>query len=144
MSYTEALEAAGARVEKFQKFGSYQGYWLALVGFQGRKLWVHCRFGSYSGCDAFEAYAPRKCQEHRYCSSSEKPGQCTACDSAKVEYETRLATFGLQHLTAGEMNDAEAIKMARDYCYGEGTEIEAFVRRNAIDTVAMASIAEVD
>lgn len=35
MSYQEALEAAGAQVELFTEFGSYQGTWIARVNYQG-------------------------------------------------------------------------------------------------------------
>jgi hypothetical protein len=54
-SYQAALEAAGAEVEEFKEFGSYQGDWWARVSFGGRRGWVTGSYSSYSGCDAFEA-----------------------------------------------------------------------------------------
>lgn len=55
MGYREALEAAGAKVEAFEEFGSYQGDWIAKVEINGKRGWVHDYYGSCSGCDAFEA-----------------------------------------------------------------------------------------
>ena len=55
MSYKQALEAAGAKVNAFKGFGSYQGEWYALVDVGGRIGWIRGYYGSCSGCDAFEA-----------------------------------------------------------------------------------------
>lgn len=55
MSYSEAMEAAGAEVLEYESFGSYQGDWWALVRYQGQVGWVSGDFGSCSGCDAFDA-----------------------------------------------------------------------------------------
>lgn len=59
--YALALTAAGAKVLKFECFGSYQGDWLAKVIYKGKEGWVRGAYGSCSGCDAFEAeidYSP--------------------------------------------------------------------------------------
>ena len=55
MSYQESLEAAGARVLDFAHFGDWQGSWVALVEYQGRRGWVRGYFGSCDYCDAFQA-----------------------------------------------------------------------------------------
>lgn len=55
MSYKLCLEKAGAKVHKFESFGSYQGEWWALVTFNGETGWINGSYGSCSGCDAFEA-----------------------------------------------------------------------------------------
>jgi len=49
------MEAAGAVVEIFEEFGSYQGEWWAKVSYGGKIGWVNGSYGSCSGCDAFEA-----------------------------------------------------------------------------------------
>jgi len=54
ISYQGALEAAGAKVLAFSKFGDYQGTWWAKVAFEGKVGWVTGSFGSCSGCDAIE------------------------------------------------------------------------------------------
>ena len=57
MSYTVALEAAGATVRAYQEFGSYQGDWWARVVLpDGREGWVTSSYGSCSGCDALESF----------------------------------------------------------------------------------------
>jgi hypothetical protein len=55
MSYQRALEAAGARILRFQYFGSYQGDWFALVEYNNKKQVIHGYFGSCTICDAFQA-----------------------------------------------------------------------------------------
>ena len=53
--YDDCLEAAGADVLDFERFGSYQGEWWALVRCAGALGFVSGGFGSCSGCDAIEA-----------------------------------------------------------------------------------------
>lgn len=53
-SYEGALEAAGAVVEEFKFFGSYQGNWWARVVYEGQRGWVRGSYGSCSGCDALQ------------------------------------------------------------------------------------------
>lgn len=55
MTYKSCLEAAGARVIDFAKFGDYQGSWYALVVWRGKTFWVHDYYGSCSGCDPLYA-----------------------------------------------------------------------------------------
>ena len=55
MSYQSALEAAGAKILRFEQFGSYQGEWVALVEYKGETGWVMGSYGSCSECDAFES-----------------------------------------------------------------------------------------
>jgi len=54
MSYTLALEKAGATVLAYEAFGDYQGHWYAVVEYEGRRFMVSGYYGSCSGCDAFE------------------------------------------------------------------------------------------
>lgn len=56
MSYTEALEAAGATVLDYTMYGSYQGAWMAHVKLPtGVKGFIIDYYGSCSGCDSFES-----------------------------------------------------------------------------------------
>jgi len=55
VTYSTALEKAGAEVLAYGEFGSYQGDWLAKVRYQGREFWIHDYYGSCSGCDALQA-----------------------------------------------------------------------------------------
>lgn len=80
MSYKSALEAAGAVVQEFQHFGSYQGDWYARVVYKGEEGWVAGSFGSCSHCDAFE-------NEFGY------PNH----DGS--DYDQRLASFGESYLS---------------------------------------------
>lgn len=52
MGYRQALEAAGAEIEEYKEFGSYQGTWFAVLT-NGNI--VEGAYGSCSGCDAFES-----------------------------------------------------------------------------------------
>jgi len=56
MSYMTALEAAGAKVLRYQYFGDYQGTILAEVEYEGKNGWVTIYYGSCSHCDAYEAF----------------------------------------------------------------------------------------
>ena len=53
--YQKALEAAGAYVLVFESFGDWQGSWVALVIYEGKRGWVQGAFGSCSYCDAFQS-----------------------------------------------------------------------------------------
>jgi hypothetical protein len=53
--YPKALAAAGAVIHAHERFGDYQGTWLALVTYGRETGWIKANFGSCSGCDAFEA-----------------------------------------------------------------------------------------
>lgn len=101
MGYIGALEAAGAVVLADSHFGSYQGDWLALVDYKGKRGFVHGGYGSCSGCDAFEAefgYSDNGCDEHRYNPQSE----CAECKAETDSYNARLAEFGRGYLECGD------------------------------------------
>ena len=55
MSYRDSLEAAGAEVLQFAKFGDYSGQWFAKVRYNGEAGWIQDWYGSCSYCDAFQA-----------------------------------------------------------------------------------------
>ena len=95
MSYQEALEAAGATVLAYAKFGSYQGDWLARLP----NGYVSGSYGSCSGCDAFEGefgYWRGQCNEHEY--DFEDHADCEACAARKADYSKRLTAFGQSYL----------------------------------------------
>lgn len=92
MGYQEALEAAGAIVLDFTKFGSYQGDWWAVVDYQGKRGWVNGSYGSCSGCDAFESEFGWHDEDN----------------------QEKLAAFGKNYLDS-LMNQDEAIKEASRY-----------------------------
>lgn len=106
MGYSEALEAAGAKIIAFQEFGSYQGDWFAFVEYQGKCGWVQGSYGSCSGCDAFESefsYTPISCSEHEY---EDKSGlDCSDCESVLADYKKRLAEFGASYLDGFQNQD---------------------------------------
>ena len=81
MSYIDALKAAGAKVEDFREFGSYQGTWFALVTFRRKVGFVSGSYGSCSGCDAFQ-------------------GEFGFQDTSDAGYQWRLKKFGLSYLEA--------------------------------------------
>jgi hypothetical protein len=99
MSYKQALEAAGANVLAYERFGSYRGDWLAKVTYKDETFYVAGEYGSCSGCDSFEAKfecGGAECEEHRYEGSKE---DCAGCLAAREDYQTRLVDFGLSYLT---------------------------------------------
>ena len=55
MGYRDSLEAAGAEVLQFAKFGDYSGEWFAKVRYNGETGWIQDWYGSCSYCDAFQA-----------------------------------------------------------------------------------------
>lgn len=109
MSYTQALEAAGAKVLAEGSFGSYQGDWIALVEYKGERGFVSGSYGSCSGCDAFEAefgYSDDWCGEHSY----NRVDDCEACADVRENYRIRLEDFGRKY-----MDDADGNAMLDDY-----------------------------
>lgn len=52
--YHFCLEFAGIKVLAFEKFGSYQGDWLALVKVNNKLGFIKDHYGSCDGCDAFQ------------------------------------------------------------------------------------------
>ena len=57
MSYMGALEAAGAKVIRYEYFGDYQGTILAEVEYEGRRGYVEISYGSCDHCDAYQAFS---------------------------------------------------------------------------------------
>lgn len=134
MGYCEAMEAAGAEVLAYQEFGSYQGDWWAKVSFEGSTFWVHGAYGSCSGCDAFQAefnYCDEACEEHRY--DYPPPDNCTKCEAAKADHQSRLAAFGLSYLTGNEHTQAEAEKENEPSDWDPHEEELTFLKNNAIE-----------
>lgn len=99
MGYSEALHAAGATVHAYNQFGSYQGDWWAKVTLpDGRQGFINGRYGSCSGCDAFESeigYSSEQCDTHSY--GPEQP-ECAECQQAKAAAAEKLAKFGAGYL----------------------------------------------
>ena len=56
MSYMGALEAAGAKVIRYEYFGDYQGTILAEVEYEDRRGYVEISYGSCSHCDSYQAF----------------------------------------------------------------------------------------
>lgn len=52
--YDELLKVAGCKVIAYERFGSYQGDWIAKVEYEGKIGFIHDYYGSCSGCDALE------------------------------------------------------------------------------------------
>lgn len=92
MSYEEALEAAGAEIIAFEKFGSYQGDWWCLCKYENEIGWVTGSFGSCSGCDAFEQ-------------------EFNCDDEMDSRYPKKLAEFGKNYLEP-LLTQEQALKQA--------------------------------
>lgn len=110
MGYSEALEAAGAKVLEYKQFGSYQGDWLAFVEYNGEKGIAQGSYGSCSGCDAFEAefsyYDQEPTEENgKYYKGgwADPDDECTKeeYDKIKAAYQQKLSDFGLHYLSPG-------------------------------------------
>ena len=56
MSYMGALEAAGAKVIRYEYFGAYQGTILAEVEYEGKHGYVEISYGTCDHCDAYQAF----------------------------------------------------------------------------------------
>lgn len=103
MSYSDALEAAGAIIEAFEEFGSYQGDWWAKVTYNGETGYVNGSYGSCSGCDAFEAEFgwPSeyfKCSEHQHDYTPQIEHICIDCIKQRNSFNARLVDFGKPYL----------------------------------------------
>lgn len=57
MSYIKAIEAAGAKVEAVEHFGSYQGDLIAKVRVGRKRGFIAIGYGSCSVCDAWEHFS---------------------------------------------------------------------------------------
>lgn len=91
--YTYALTKAGATLLDCNEFGSYQGDWWALVEYRGVTGWVHGRYGSCTGCDAFKS-------EFGYSSAENDP-----------EYDKKIIAFGKSYLDS-IMSQSQAVAEA--------------------------------
>lgn len=121
MSYQEALEAAGAKVQAYKEFGSYQGDWWAKIG---EDIFVHGSFGSCSGCDAFQSEIGDYVE-----SCDDKNGHwgyvdpnCEDCKIAVSTYKEKLIAFGQRYLE-DQMSRSEAVElMSRDLAWDHDAE----------------------
>lgn len=134
MSYKMALEAAGAEVLEFQRFGSYQGDWWAKVKYENETFWVWGSFGSCSYCDGFErefGYNNHgECDEHPY----DFQESCDACKLKAEDYQNRLKDFGKTYLECG-YSQAEAEENAsRNFDWDSDAEyMVKFIKEHAIE-----------
>lgn len=117
MSYQEALEAAGANVELFETFGSYQGEWIAKIG---PNEYVMGTYGSCSGCDAFESEfgwdRDGHCEKHCYEYGTNVHETCSNCIEGAKLYQQRLADFGKTYLDTSYTKE-ELLKQFEDRGY---------------------------
>lgn len=120
MSYQECLEKAGATILAFEKFGSYQGEWWAKVILpDGRRGWIGGRYGSCSGCDAFESEIG-----------------CGTWNDEAMEYEPisdeRLADFGRRYFDCLK-SQSEALEEASENIEWDidAENMVSFLRDNA-------------
>lgn len=136
MGYYEALEAAGANVLEFERFGDYQGSWWAKVVYNSNTFWVKGSYGSCSGCDAFQAefdyHDCERCKEHRYTWNDEITNNCEDCKNALKVYNQHLAEFGMGYLVGGEHTQEEAEKSAAEYDWSDDKEALAFIKSHVI------------
>lgn len=86
--YDDLLRWHGAAVLAYQKFGSYQGDWYALVEWEGRRFWIHDYYGSCSGCDALES----ETGYHYHYSYKKYPNPCPEC--GKIEHNFHALARG--------------------------------------------------
>ena len=117
MGYRQALEAAGATVHSFERFGSYQGDWWASVTYKGITGYVRGSYGSCSGCDAFESeftsvlhYHGEKPVWGGYTLNEEYLEDCEECTNTK----DRLVIFGQKYLD-GIMDKQTALDKAGEH-----------------------------
>ena len=110
MGYELTLRKAGADVLAFQKFGSYQGTWLAFVIYNGEKGIVQGCYGSCSGCDSYQATFDYDSEPAIEDGVFYKSGRCWDEDDvctekeyrmALVNYQQKLANFGAEYLNTG-------------------------------------------
>lgn len=55
MGYKSALEAAGAKVQDYQRFGDWHGSWYAKVEYEGETRLIGGAYGSCTYCDPYES-----------------------------------------------------------------------------------------
>lgn len=104
MGYSEALQAAGAKVIEYREFGSYQGSWGAVIDYAGEKKLVIGSYGSCSGCDSFQASfsyseVPTEKDGKYYRDSwTDDEIEREEYDTLKKQYDTKLSDFGSHYL----------------------------------------------
>lgn len=136
MGYANSLEAAGATVHEFKRFGSYQGDWWAKVTIpEGATGWIHGSYGSCSGCDAFVAEMGYESHDHPgndYVSTSGSEDWDVANCSTCAEYQKRVADFGRRYLDE-VLTQAEAVTKAEENLEWDmdATEMVEWLRANA-------------
>lgn len=132
MGYADALEAAGAVVHDYARFGDYQGTWIAKVTYNNTTGYVFGSYGSCSGCDSFQAefdYVNRQCDEHQW-DFDGKP-DCEACKEAKARYDAALSAFGASYLTGEDFTQTEAENYAKGLIeWGDGAEMLEWLKRH--------------
>lgn len=133
MSYTSAMEAAGAVIHEEESFGSYQGDWLACITYEGRMGIVHGSYGSCSGCDAFEAefgYSEPACPSHTY--TYPRPEDCTDCKQAEAANQQKLAAFGREYaesmMTPDELQSYEVTLAEQTQWDSDAPGMQRFVK----------------
>jgi hypothetical protein len=136
MSYKLALEAAGATVFAFERFGSYQGDWLAKVEYNGRRGWVKDYYGSCSGCDAFQAefgYADDYEEENGKFLINRREVTKEEYDAEYTPYRLRLIQFGDRYLmNIISQQEVEKYVAENSEWDLEADEMMKFVKKNSI------------
>lgn len=110
MGYTQALEAAGAKLIDYDSFGDLQGTWLALVDYNGQRVWIRGGYGSCSACDAFKAAFSdinEGCSENDH--DYEAQEGCETCKVQQQKYQQELADFGKRYMTGNEWTQDEMV-----------------------------------
>lgn len=118
MSYSEALEAAGAIVHEYRQFGSYQGVWIAVVtdpdGITGM---IRDYYGSCSGCDAYEATCGTM-----YCYDDYKEDHDqTTCETC-IAVKAALKDFGAKYLSCVQSPESLAEYYLEDSYWSDYSE----------------------
>jgi hypothetical protein len=119
MSYRNALIAAGANIIVFEKFGDWQGSWIALVEYRGERGWVQGSFGSCDHCDSFEAEFGWGLDED---------------NETEVQYQARLASFGESYLGGLQTTESVLVEHAPNAHWDQEAEDIVFWVREAAQT----------
>jgi hypothetical protein len=131
-SYEKAMKCAGATVNVFEQFGSYQGEWYAKVTYKGITGWINGSYGSCSGCDAFESefgYEHHNHIDNDYYDPI-YDGFIDGCEECQ-KVKTRFISFGEQYLDEILTQDA-AEKKSQEYSWdGSSDEMLKFIKDNA-------------
>lgn len=114
MSYTEAIEAAGAKVLAFNEFGNSLGHWWAKIEIESKQSWIHGEYGSCPGCDDFDNSVSRFL--------------------GKPEYNQKLIEFGKELLDRKftQKQAEKEISKNLDWCM-EADEMLKWVKDNKLD-----------